>query len=178
VPTTPAPAPTDAGDGENNHDYDDTGDDYSNLPYCDEVGGDYEPVTPTQYTTPATPEESKPTEPGPTTTEEPKPTTTKEPEPTTTEEPKPTTTKEPEPTPTAPDINTGGNNGGNNGSVIEGGFATWYLQEGTTGACGEKHGDNDMIAALHIERYGDVSGHASFSFSRVIDSCVVGFSPL
>ena len=199
VPTAteaPAPAPTETHDGsdyggnggndgeDDCEDDDETGDD-SNLPYCDEVDGDYEPVTPTsgypqEPTTAApAPEETAPTEP------EPEPTTTTEPaapapeETTPTEpEPEPTTT-EPEPTPAAPDNN---NNGGG-GEVNTGGFATFYEQDGSEGACGGFHGDNEYIGAMDERRYGVVSGRASFSrfvfaFLRVVDPWFVGLSPL
>jgi len=47
------------------------------------------------------------------------------------------------------------NNG--NGEVIEGGFATYYFQNGVAGACGKVHSDDDMIAALTGKFYGDFS---------------------
>lgn len=186
MPTASVPAPTDTHDGsdysgddgndgeddcedgcEDDSDVggDDTEVDDSNLPYCDEVGGDYEPITqPQEPTTPSAPEETIPTEPEPTTTEEPEPTTTEEPEPTTTEEPEPTTT--------APDNNNGdgGNNGGDNSGnsdVQKGGYATWYEQDGNLGACERLNSDNDFIGAIDERRYGDVSARASFSCFRV-----------
>ena len=181
-PTTEAPAPAstygsgyDGNDGEEDceDDSDASGeDDDSNLPYCDEVSGDYEPVPVTsqseyqpQPTTPApepttpAPEPNTPA-PEPTTTTEPEPITLPtEPEPTTPPtEPEPTTTTEPEPTTTAQDNNNGGNEGGEN----TGGTATWYSQDGSEGACGGYHSDSEYIGAMNEGRYGDVSGRASF----------------
>jgi hypothetical protein len=51
---------------------------------------------------------------------------------------------------------------GGDGEVISGGFATFYEQGGVAGACGNFHSDNDFVAALQLERYGDedsVSSH-------------------
>ena len=69
---------------------------------------------------------------------EPAPTPAKEPEPAPTKEAEPS--KEPEPTPS--------------GDVNAGGFATWFLQNGNPGACGEYHSDSDLIVAIHESRYG------------------------
>jgi len=73
----------------------------------------------------------------------------------------------PEPTTTAPDNNNGGNNG-DNGDVHTGGVATWYQQDSNEAACGGIYQDGDMIGAMNQNRYGDVSGRASF--------CIFAFS--
>ena len=170
--TTVAPAPTDGSgyDGSDGEDYEDdsdasvedTGDD-SNLPYCDEVGGDYEPVSVTAQSQP----QPQPITPAP----EP---TTPAPEPITTMEPEPTTLPtEPEPTTTAPDNNNGGD-----GEVHTGGVATFYEQNGSEGACGGYHDDTEYIGAMNYHRYGVVSGRTSFWIFAFVDSCVVGLRSL
>jgi len=166
-PATETPAPTDGSgsdgnDGEEDCEDDsdtsaeDTGDDDSNLPYCDEVSGDYEPVPVTSQS------QSQPTNPAPepTTTTEPEPTTPPTDESTTPPMNEPTTTTEPEPTTTAPDNNNGGNNGGD-GEVHTGGIATFYNQDGSEGACGGFHSDSDLIGAMNQGRYGDSSQKSS-----------------
>ena len=40
------------------------------------------------------------------------------------------------------------------------GFATFYNQEGGTGACGQAHSDSDLIVAIQIDRYGTGSNNA------------------
>jgi len=52
----------------------------------------------------------------------------------------------------APPSNGGGGSGGN---VFTGGFATFFFQNGVAGACGTAHSDNDLIAAIDIQRYGN-----------------------
>ncbi|KAG5645246.1 hypothetical protein DXG03_006663 [Asterophora parasitica] len=44
-----------------------------------------------------------------------------------------------------------------NASVNTGGFATFFYQNGVAGACGTVHGDNDMIAAIDGQRYGNLN---------------------
>ena len=160
--TTVAPAPTDGSgyDGSDGADYEDdsdasSGEDTGDDSYCDEVGGDYELVLVTSQSQPQ-PQSSTPA---------PEPTAPPtEPEPTITTEPDPITTTEPDPTTTAPDNN---NNSGNNdvaddAEVHTGGIATWYARDGSPGACGGINSDDELVGAIAVTHYGDVSGRASF----------------
>lgn len=61
-----------------------------------------------------------------------------------------------------PNPNTGGT-----GDVNTGGFATFYYQNGNAGACGDHHSDNDLIAAIDIDRYGDTGSKSSLCGQRV-----------
>ncbi|KAG7092523.1 hypothetical protein E1B28_008873 [Marasmius oreades] len=87
-----------------------------------------------------------------TTEEQAPPTSTDTPPPTTT-----TTSQESQPTQSQGNQGDGGNNNGNNGGgdIQSGGFATWFTQDNNPGACGTVHSDNDLIAAMSTERYGD-----------------------
>lgn len=49
--------------------------------------------------------------------------------------------------------NSGSSNSGS--SPILGGFATFFFQNGVAGACGTVHSDNDLIAAIDADRYGN-----------------------
>lgn len=40
--------------------------------------------------------------------------------------------------------------------------ATFYTQNGNYGACGEKHSDDDLIAALDYRTYGDLSAKSKY----------------
>ncbi|KAF5358001.1 hypothetical protein D9756_001519 [Leucocoprinus leucothites] len=50
---------------------------------------------------------------------------------------------------------------------ISGGFATFYNQNGNAGACGQYHSDNDLIAAMDVDRYGNTSRKSSLCGKRV-----------
>jgi rare lipoprotein A (peptidoglycan hydrolase) len=123
------------------------------------------PSTPvaTIATEPTTSYQSSPT-PTPTSTRKAKsyapPTSSVEPtpsdEPTTTA--KPTTAK---PTPTAAP-NTG------DGEVFTGGFATFYEQRGVAGACGDVHGEYDMIVAADFRRYGPLDKKSDLCGKKVL----------
>ncbi|TDL14868.1 barwin-like endoglucanase [Rickenella mellea] len=47
----------------------------------------------------------------------------------------------------------GGGGGGGDGTTVTGGKATFYNQEGGTGACGNKFTDEDFICAVDAARY-------------------------
>lgn len=52
-------------------------------------------------------------------------------------------------------------------SVNTGGFATFFYQNGVAGACGTVHNDNDMIAAIDGDRYGDLGARSSLCGKQV-----------
>lgn len=54
------------------------------------------------------------------------------------------------------------------GQVHEGGQATWYTQDGTTGACGIKHGDYDLIVAADYRNYGDINSVSPLCGKKVL----------
>ncbi|KIK08306.1 hypothetical protein K443DRAFT_672794 [Laccaria amethystina LaAM-08-1] len=105
--------------------------------YCDD--GDDEP--PSSSSAPLAPAVTTP--PAPTTTP------VKAPEPTTTPAAAPAATQAP-----ASNVNTGG-------------FATFFYQNGVAGACGTVHGDNDMIAAIDGDRYGDLAARSALCGKQV-----------
>jgi len=53
------------------------------------------------------------------------------------------------------------------GSWNSGGFATYFFQNGVAGACGQVHSDNDLIAAIDQDRYGDASQKSSLCGKQV-----------
>lgn len=53
-------------------------------------------------------------------------------------------------------------NGGGNSGVNTGGFATYYYQGGNAGACGNYHGDYDMIGAIDIAWYGNTGSQSQY----------------
>lgn len=58
---------------------------------------------------------------------------------------------------TSAEATTSASSGGGGGDVHTGGHGTWYTQDGTTGACGIKHGDYDLIVAPDYRTYGDIN---------------------
>jgi len=42
------------------------------------------------------------------------------------------------------------------GQVYTGGYATYFYQNGNAGACGRVHSDDDLIAAIDADRYGNL----------------------
>ncbi|KAK1228426.1 hypothetical protein PQX77_008564 [Marasmius sp. AFHP31] len=115
------------------------------------------------------------TEQAPTSTAEQAPTTTS-----TTEQAPPTSTTEEQAPPTTAATTTtsqesqptqdsgNGNQGGNQGGDLNlGGFATFYYQNGNAGACGDRHGDDELIAAIDQERYGDLGQKSGLCGQRV-----------
>jgi len=52
-------------------------------------------------------------------------------------------------------------------NVNTGGFATFFYQNGVAGACGTVHGDNDMIAAIDGDRYGDLAARSALCGKQV-----------
>jgi rare lipoprotein A (peptidoglycan hydrolase) len=52
-------------------------------------------------------------------------------------------------------------------NVNTGGFATYFYQNGVAGACGTVHSDNDMIAAIDGDRYGDLSARSALCGKQV-----------
>jgi hypothetical protein len=54
---------------------------------------------------------------------------------------------------------SGGSSGGSSGDIT-GGFATFYNQDGSEGACGGFSGDGDYIAALAGGQYGDMNSRS------------------
>jgi rare lipoprotein A (peptidoglycan hydrolase) len=51
----------------------------------------------------------------------------------------------------------GGGGGESSGDSVTGGVATFFTQNGVAGACGTKHQDSDLIAAIDQARYGSSS---------------------
>lgn len=51
--------------------------------------------------------------------------------------------------------------------VNTGGFATFFYQNGVAGACGTVHSDNDMIAAIDGDRYGNLSAQSPLCGKQV-----------
>jgi hypothetical protein len=47
--------------------------------------------------------------------------------------------------------------GSGSGAVHKGGFATYYLQGGNAGSCGQKHSDDELIVAIDHEQYGNIN---------------------
>jgi hypothetical protein len=90
------------------------------------------------------------------------PTSTKVPTPTSTKVAIPTSTKVASTTPTkptatstkAPATPSPTKAPTPNAQTFTDGFATFYYQGGVAGACGDKHSDNDLIAAMDTRRYG------------------------
>ncbi|KDQ60945.1 hypothetical protein JAAARDRAFT_568158 [Jaapia argillacea MUCL 33604] len=89
------------------------------------------------------------------TTSDANPETTPAPAPETTPEATSTTTKTPKASPTP--ASSGGSGGGSSGGgqSFSDGVATFFLQNGQAGACGQVHADSDFIAAIDVARYGD-----------------------
>lgn len=108
--------------------------------YCDD--GDDEPPS------------SSSAPPAPAVTTPPVPTTT----PVEAPEPK-TTTPAPAPAATQAPASTS--------NVNTGGFATFFYQNGVAGACGTVHSDNDMIAAIDGDRYGNLSARSALCGKQV-----------
>ncbi|KAF8798069.1 barwin-like endoglucanase [Phlegmacium glaucopus] len=52
-------------------------------------------------------------------------------------------------------------------AVNSGGFATFFYQNGVAGACGTVHSDNDMIAAIDADRYGNTGVRSGLCGKRV-----------
>lgn len=44
---------------------------------------------------------------------------------------------------------------------------TWYTQNGNYGACGNKHSDDDFIAALDYRAYGDLSAKSKYCGQKI-----------
>lgn len=72
-----------------------------------------------------------------------------------------------EPAETTPAQTPTDTNTGNTGAVNSGGFATYYYQGGNAGACGDYHGDYDLIAAIDIDRYGNTGSKSALCGQRV-----------
>ncbi|KAG7092513.1 hypothetical protein E1B28_008864 [Marasmius oreades] len=53
------------------------------------------------------------------------------------------------------------------GDVQLGGFATWFTQDNNVGTCGTVHSDNDLIAAIDVERYGDTGKQSALCGKQV-----------
>ncbi|KDQ21775.1 hypothetical protein BOTBODRAFT_61389 [Botryobasidium botryosum FD-172 SS1] len=58
-------------------------------------------------------------------------------------------------------------NSDSNSSSNSGGYATYYYQENSAGACGSYHGDSDLVAAMDIGRYGDINAASSLCGTQV-----------
>ncbi|KAF8610008.1 barwin-like endoglucanase [Ceratobasidium sp. AG-I] len=87
--------------------------------------------------------------------------TTSAEEPTTTHKPQTTkTSSSAAPEPTEP--SSGG------GEVFEGGFATFFTQNGNAGACGDKHDDYDLVVAADKDRYGDLNKKSDLCGKKVL----------
>ncbi|KAJ8094808.1 hypothetical protein PM082_010019 [Marasmius tenuissimus] len=48
-----------------------------------------------------------------------------------------------------------------------GGFATYFFQNGAVGACGDRHGDDELIGAIAFERYGDLGQKSELCGKKV-----------
>jgi len=72
----------------------------------------------------------------------------------------------PQPTETGNNDNNNNNNnnngGGSSGNAVTGGFATYYFQNGNAGACGDFHGDGDMIGAIEQSWYGNLGQKSQY----------------
>ena len=44
---------------------------------------------------------------------------------------------------------------------------TWYTQNGNYGACGNKHSDDDFIAALDYRTYGNLSAKSKYCGQKI-----------
>ncbi|QRV85965.1 rare lipoprotein A-like double-psi beta-barrel protein [Ceratobasidium sp. AG-Ba] len=114
-------------------------------------------------------------------------TSTKAPEPTSTKAPhseppvtsaEPTTTHRPSTTrmvtstvrtsSAEPTTSAAPDNGNTGGELITGGQATWFKQNGGTGACGQKHSDSDNIVAMDIRMYGDENSRSKYCGKSVL----------
>jgi hypothetical protein len=146
TPTTPAPGPTPVPDDDCEDDDDENDDDQHGGDYQDGDDDQDEDCDdePTPYPDPVTP---KPT---------PKPITTppapSPPKPSTT-----TTTKDPKPSPVE----------NPSSETHTDGHVTWYTQNGNAGACGNKHSDNDFIAALDFRTYGNTSARSKYCGKKI-----------
>ena len=132
-----------SGDQTGNEENNDENDE--DLPWCDELedDSDYEHVQPTYSSSSSTPAS----------TSTPDPTTSSTPA------PAPTTSSSSAPATTTQDSQAGAD-------VQKGGFATFFYQGGNAGACGERHGDDELIGAIDHERYGDNFGVVSSECGR------------
>ncbi|KAF9483756.1 barwin-like endoglucanase [Pholiota conissans] len=119
-------------------------DDEEDLPFCDD-----EDDTTTAAAPVATP------------TTKAKPTSTSTPHTSAT----PTTTKKATSTAAKP-VSTPASNAASS-SVNTGGFATFFYQNGVAGACGTVHSDNDLIAAIDGDRYGNLGKKSSLCGQQV-----------
>ncbi|KII88428.1 hypothetical protein PLICRDRAFT_623982 [Plicaturopsis crispa FD-325 SS-3] len=54
------------------------------------------------------------------------------------------------------------------GDLIKGGVATFFYQNGVAGACGTTHSDNDFIAAIDSQRYGNTGEKSSLCGKQVL----------
>lgn len=52
--------------------------------------------------------------------------------------------------------------GSSSSSTSYTGTATWYTQDGTTGACGDKVSDSDYVVALDSDLYGDMDAVSEY----------------
>ncbi|KDR68843.1 hypothetical protein GALMADRAFT_215445 [Galerina marginata CBS 339.88] len=52
------------------------------------------------------------------------------------------------------------------GTVMTGGFATFFSQGGVAGACGTVHQDSDLIGAIDVARYGNPGTQSSLCFHQ------------
>ncbi|KAG6917979.1 hypothetical protein DXG01_017163 [Tephrocybe rancida] len=111
------------------------------------------PTAPASTKTPATTPAATSTK-APSQTTTPAKTTTSSKTSTSSTAPAKTSTTRAEPTTPASSSNTGG-------------FATYFFQNGVAGACGTVHSDNDFIAAMDKDRYGDLSAKSSLCGKRV-----------
>lgn len=71
--------------------------------------------------------------------------------------PSPTSTPKPSPTPT-PNPSS---------ETHTDGHVTWYTQNGNYGACGNKHSDDDFIAALDYRTYGNLSAKSKYCGQKI-----------
>jgi len=138
---------------------------WANVTDCDEPTTSVHSVTAPITTSVGKPATTSVDKPVTTSVEKPATTSTPKAEPTTSVA-DPVTTSKPHTTtthaaaPTTSTVSTGG-------SWISGGFGTYYYQQGNYGACGDKHGDSDLIVAIDHERYGSINAVSSLCGKKV-----------
>jgi len=135
--SSPAPEPTSVPDDDDNSDNDDGDDDCEDEP-------DYSSTpVPTPEPTP---------KPSPSTSTS----STKPPA-----DVKPSTTKDSDPAPSPTPTKTPSS------ETHTGGHVTWFTQNGNAGACGDKHSDNDFIAALDSRVYGNTGAKSKYCGEQI-----------
>lgn len=150
TPTTPSSQPTPVPDeGDDCEDDDDENDDDNDgEDGDDDEDGDCEdePVpTPKPSPTPVNPSP-------------PPVSTPKDPNPVQPSPPKPSPSNDPKPSPNPQNPSS---------ETHTGGHVTWFTQNGNAGACGDKHSDNDFVAALDYRTYGNTGAKSKYCGQKI-----------